>query len=926
MSSISETCNLIEDVATEFLERRQQGDSPSIEDYAARYPELSDEIHDLFPVIEALDEVHRNARQSAARDATAKPLRLTELGDFKILREIGRGGMGVVYEAEQRSLGRRVALKVLPKQSLLDPDQLKRFQREARISAQLHHTNIVSLFGIGEQDGFHFLVMEVIDGLSLQEVIARLQRDRRHIHEDDLKSENDTTAFSNLREAYLLRKSEYWQEVARIGYDVADALQHAVDQGVLHRDVKPGNLLFDRHGKVWVTDFGLAQALNADETKASQSIAGTLNYISPEGFLGNYGPQGDIYSLGLSRYELLTLEPAYKETLASKVCERIAKRSFPPPRPREIDPTIPRDLEAIVLKAISHVQDARYRSALDLANDLKHYRRNYPISARRSSLLQQSWLWCRRNKTHTALGGVIGMLLLLVSTVMACTYLQARQSNQEIRLALDQATSERQRSRATLNVAVSALDNIYQSLSPDQLNSTGESPQAGSFESNITTTVVAQPVLSDDTAKVLEGLLPFYGRLAEESGDRQSIDERVVMALGRLGDVHRVLGQYQQAHERYHLALDTLGRLREENPNSSVWNIETARIENRLGLLSYEGKDFLQARQRHRNALEVLSSAEVSGHDEHVYERSRALYFLGRRTPRSASKIAIDQIGQARRMPQGDIENARNSLRNEEVRRKRHWLLTAINQLTSLERVEPRHPEYDLLLACCYREVARLTEEPNERAVYVSQSRNLLRHLVNQYPDNQYFRFELIDLLRCDFPGKHRKSTGSGRLPDRLREAAKHCDRLAADHPYVLNYQVERMHVYHKLGHVLTHKAKESKDAERDVQLEEAREALNKARCQAQLLVERWPEIRSHHLWPIIVDGSLVRVLLQQEKRKESIQLVEPAIQALDSLSRDQSLSQEFYSNVLTVWNVFSDLASLAEIPACISDRGNTNS
>ncbi|CAE7852728.1 unnamed protein product, partial [Symbiodinium microadriaticum] len=189
MSSISETCDLIEDVATEFLERRQQGDRPSIEDYAARYPELSDEIHDLFPVIEALDEVHRNARQSAARDATAKPLRLTELGDFKILREIGRGGMGIVYEAEQR-----------------------------------------------------------------------------------------------------------------IGYDIADALQHAVDQGVLHRDVKPGNLLFDRHGKVWVTDFGLAQALNANETKAYQSIAGTLNYISPEGFLGNYGPQGDIYSLGLTLY------------------------------------------------------------------------------------------------------------------------------------------------------------------------------------------------------------------------------------------------------------------------------------------------------------------------------------------------------------------------------------------------------------------------------------------------------------------------------------------------------------------------------------------------------------------------------------------------------------------------------------------------
>jgi len=265
----------VEQLAAEFIERCRDGDSPSVEDYAARHPQLADTITSLFPTIEALEGAKREDRQTAARAATTKPLRLTELGDFEIVREIGRGGMGIVYEAVQRSLGRRVALKVLPKQALLDPVQLRRFQREARIAARLHHTNIVSLFGVGEHDGFHFLVMELIDGVSLQETIAYLRTYDDSLlspsgtqHDSDLESTRDSK--SELAASWLLRSDAvglsavgreaprpasalesngavtalsasrpkasarrgrtYWRNVARIGRDVADALQHAADE------------------------------------------------------------------------------------------------------------------------------------------------------------------------------------------------------------------------------------------------------------------------------------------------------------------------------------------------------------------------------------------------------------------------------------------------------------------------------------------------------------------------------------------------------------------------------------------------------------------------------------------------------------------------------------------------------------------------
>ncbi|MEO1856812.1 MAG: serine/threonine-protein kinase [Rubritalea sp.] len=495
----------VEEVASEFMDRCRNGEPPSIEEYVARYPDLSDSISELFPTIVALEQIKVEDRKTAARNATLKPLRLTELGDFEILREIGRGGMGIVYEANQKSLGRKVALKVLPKPALLDPVQLRRFQREARIAAQLHHTNIVSLYGIGEDDGFHFLVMELIQGVSLRKAITRLRRlhdssvenmeepqdkqreqavswllkpyiasssalRRGPLAKSSIRSLSDSNdnpaAMTGVNTATRHCRSSYWGEVARIGRDVAHALQHASEQKVMHRDIKPGNILLDHQGKIWITDFGLAQALSIPEVSATQNIAGTLNYIPPEGFSGQYNQQSDIYSLGVTLYELLCLRPAYSDQGHAESLQRIANNSFEPARPSAFNPEIPRDLEFVVLKAMAQDPDHRYKTASDFAIDLELFIANRPVNARRTSSLERSWRWCKRNKTLSALATLAVSLLMLVSLVMTFSYLHARQSQFDVQTALIRERYEREHSEATLNVAINALDDIYKKFAP----------------------------------------------------------------------------------------------------------------------------------------------------------------------------------------------------------------------------------------------------------------------------------------------------------------------------------------------------------------------------------------------------------------------------------------------------------------------------
>src|SRR5581483_1215089 len=205
----------------------------------------------------------------------------------------------------------------------------------------------------------------------------------------------------------------YWQGVARIGIQVAEALAHAHGQGTLHRDIKPSNLLLDAQGTVWVTDFGLAQVSEGGSLTGTGEVVGTLRYIPPERFTGRSDARGDVYSLGLTMYELLTLRPAFGGDERHRLLERILHEE--PPRPRQLDPVIPRDLETIVLKAIAKEPAHRYQTAAELADDLRRFLEDRPVKARRASAVERLWRWARRNPTVAALAIAVAGLLTIVT-------------------------------------------------------------------------------------------------------------------------------------------------------------------------------------------------------------------------------------------------------------------------------------------------------------------------------------------------------------------------------------------------------------------------------------------------------------------------------------------------------------------------------
>ncbi len=515
MRTSSDERNPVELLAEEFLDRKRRGEHPTLDEYLERHPELADDIRDLFPALLMMEDLGQSSGGTtgslAADNGTALAVRLQRLGDYRILREIGRGGMGVVYEAEQESLGRRVALKVLSAGALLDPKQVRRFEREAKAAARLHHTNIVPVFGVGRQDGHHYFVMQFIAGLGLDVVLDDLRRLRRAKSEpgpavassriagltgadvarslitgrfdadrpsvDASMTEpfdetapgaaNGSPADSASSPAILPGASElsassdadrqFYRSVARIGVQVAEALEYANRQGILHRDVKPSNLLLDNRGNVWVADFGLAKTAEADDLTHTGDILGTIRYMAPERFSGNCDARSDVYSLGLTLYELVALKPAYEASDRHRLMERVLHEE--PERLKKLAPGVPRDLETIVAKAMARDPAGRYATAAALAEDLRRFVEDRPIRARRISPMERAWRWCRRNKVVAASIGLAAVTLVGVA-VLAVVYAGQQAHLAAVRklYADEQAHRADEQAQATRKITRLAID------------------------------------------------------------------------------------------------------------------------------------------------------------------------------------------------------------------------------------------------------------------------------------------------------------------------------------------------------------------------------------------------------------------------------------------------------------------------------------
>ena len=415
----------IDRLAEEFIERRRRGERPTIDEYAAAHPGFADEIREIFGtllIVENLGDPTGAEPMPVLGQATtalsSQPPGLQQVGDYRILRELGRGGMGIVYEAEQESLGRRVALKVLPFHSLLDPKQIERFQQEARAAARLTHPNIVPVYGVGEHLGMHYYVMQLIPGQGVDRVIEEVRRLRAQGEaEPATKDPSSSTSLATALEAGSGRsgRERYYRNVARLARDAALALDAAHGQGVLHRDIKPSNLLLDPAGRVWLTDFGLAKAEGTEDLTGSEELVGTLRYMAPERFKGWSDPRSDVYGLGITLYELLTLQPAFSARDRARLLRKVSSEE--PPLPRKIDGTIPRDLETIVLKSIAKEPSQRYATARRMAEDLDRFLDGRALEARRSTAVGKLRRWCLRNPLLASLLLIVMLLLAAVAGV-----------------------------------------------------------------------------------------------------------------------------------------------------------------------------------------------------------------------------------------------------------------------------------------------------------------------------------------------------------------------------------------------------------------------------------------------------------------------------------------------------------------------------
>ena len=483
----------IVELVQEYLAQLERGETPDRAAYVQRYPEISGAVAECLEGLDLVRAETRRAPSSRSPDgAGGAPAEATDrlpdpLGDFRIVRELARGGMGIVYEAEQLSLGRRVALKVLPFAATLDARHLQRFKSEAQAAALLHHTNIVPVFAVGCERGVHFYAMQLIEGQSLAALIAQLRRQAGMATPDDAASrgsvgssyvlgadlpphssaasrggrpptpapasrETSARYHAELSTQHAGRDSRFFNTAARLMLQAAQALEHAHEFGIVHRDIKPANLLLDVHGTLWVTYFGLAQFHAEAGLTRTGDIPGTLRYMSPEQASGRRAlldRRTDVYSLGATFYELLTLEPIFKGRDLQYLLHQVLHAE---PRPlRQIDKTIPAELETIILKCVSKGPEERYGSAGELALDLDRFLTHQPILARRPSIIDRARKWARRNPGYLVAGAII---FFLVSVVLFISNQREKDRADAAKLRANQAEERFQQAKRAVDVLI----------------------------------------------------------------------------------------------------------------------------------------------------------------------------------------------------------------------------------------------------------------------------------------------------------------------------------------------------------------------------------------------------------------------------------------------------------------------------------------
>jgi len=748
---------LLVEVLEDHLAALENGTAPPKAELLAQHPELAEQLE---ACLASLDFIRRAAVKPAAPRTTPEAgLAESVLGDYRILREIGRGGMGIVYEAEQRSLGGRVALKVLPFAAALDPRQLQRFKNEAQAAALLHHPHIVPVLDVGCEQGVYFYVMPFIEGQNLADVIRQL-RQEAGLGDQELKFEDRGSKTQDrgstmedqaprsaalpkpVRSSILNPQSSLFRQAAHLGMQAAEALEQAHQVGIIHRDIKPANLLVNEEGHLWITDFGLARFQNEASLTLTGDLVGTIRYMSPEQALARRGvvdQRTDIYSLGLTLYELLTLQPAFVGRDREELLQRIAQEE--PIPPCRLNRAIPKDLETIVQKASAKSPADRYLTAADLAEDLHRFLDGQRIRARRPGLWERVRGWARRHQSIVASGIVI--LGVAVVALAVSTFFIARQR--------DEARHREQQARR-------AVDEMYTQVAQRWWSQ--------------------QPYMEQVQREFLLKALAFYEEFAQAKGGDPEVRLETARAARRVGDIQHLLGEHAKAAAALEQARSQLEQLRADAPRLAGCREELANVHNNRGNLLRDTGQLPEAVQAYRQAQSLFG--ELVGENAAVADNREGL--AGSCNNQGMVLHALGWLPEA-----------------EEAYRQ------ALDGLIALSQELPQEPLYRHALASSRNNLANLlrdTGRPAEAQTAYEQALAGWQKLRTESPGMPVFaQAQAASYSGLGILLAARGKTQAAELAQRQALALR--ERLARDYPGVLAYRQAVAASQHSLGRLL---------------------------------------------------------------------------------------------------------------------------
>ncbi len=581
----TEAAGSLDDVLARYLEAEDAGAAPERREWIERYPQFADELALFFGNQDEVSRVAAPLRPARSRSGDTSrpsadhtpsgdrnpahavaPSAMRRVGDYELIEEIARGGMGVVYKARDVRLQRLVALKMILAGRLASVEDLERFRSEARAAAGLDHPHIVPIYEVGEHEGQPFFAMRLVEGECLGQDLPRWTRQPR--------------AAAGL--------------VAR----TARAVHYAHQHGILHRDLKPANILVDADGEPHVTDFGLAKLVNADSHLThSGAILGTPSYTAPEQASGKtelVTTAADVYSLGAILYALVTGRPPFRADNPMDTARQVVEND--PVRPTVHNPDLDRDLETICLKCLEKEPARRYRSAEALAEDIERWLANEPIEARRTSRVERAWKWARRRPAQAGLVAVSTAAALALAVGMVW-------HSKRLEREVDRAEHERARAAANFRDARDAVEQMT-------LLAQGE--------------LADVPQMQRVRRALLEKALEYYQGFLQERGDDPDVEREASLSYKRVGDIHSFLGNAAQAEQSYAQAIALLQKLADRFPDAPDYRFRLAEARIGLGNLQKQNGAPQKAEAEYDRAAELLGALVRTAPQATAYQTALA--------------------------------------------------------------------------------------------------------------------------------------------------------------------------------------------------------------------------------------------------------------------------------------------------------------